>query len=234
MRPFPCQPLPRLLLPLLALVITLTLACDRTPRFQSLAIRAADGSWTETRFDHFLDAGDQFTVWVSMEGGEPERWTFDPERQMAWNRHWQGIELKPDSVFEEISDSASDLKALKAIAPPMFRRPGGSRQPVHAYLNSWTWFDTEDAFFVEKRGKRGLVAWILAKRQGDETTVEPHILLRFELNPENLTQKLTHLVLTCYDPPSQRDLVVMGRENSDTDWLPIENGSRIWRICSGK
>ena len=224
----------RLLVPLLALLLTLTVACDRTPRFQSLAIKASDGTWTETQFDRFEEAGDQFTVWISSKGGAAKRWTFDPERQLAWNKDWQPMEVEAGSVLEEISDSGADLRALKAVAPPMFRGPGGSGQPGHAYLSNWTWFDNEDAFFVEKRGKSGLVAWVMTKRPGDEILIEPHALLRFELNPENMTQKLTHLVITCYDPASQRDLVVMGRENSDTDWLPIEKGGRIARVCSGK
>ena len=222
-----------LLLSLLPLLLALSLACDRPPRFQSLAIKTSDGTWTEARFDRFEEAGDQFSVWISTKGHAARRWTFDPERHLAWNMDQQPMELEAESVLEEISDSGADLKALKAVAPPMFRGTGGSGQPGHAYLSSWTWFDTEDAFFVEKRGKFGLVAWIMTKRPGNETLFEPHALLRFELNPENMTQKLTHLVLTCYDPASQRDLVVLGRENSDTDWLPIEKGGRIARICSG-
>lgn len=221
------------LLALLSLLLCLTLACDRTSRFQSLAIRAEDGTWTEARFDHFEQAGDQFTVWVSSKGSEPEAWTFDPERQLAWNHKWQPMELEAETVFEEIADSGADLKALKAIAPPMFRRTKGDRRSHQAYLDRWTWFDDTDAFFVERRDRSGLVAWVMSRSPGNEMLAEPHTLLRFELSLENNAQKLTHLVITCYDPDSQRDLVVMGRENADTDWLPIERGGRIARICSG-
>ena len=228
------QPLTRLIGPLLALFLTLAVACDRTPRFTSLAIKASDGTWTEARFDNFEEAGDQFTVWVSLKGREAEPWTFDPERQQAWNKKWQPMDLEAETVFGELSDSGADLKALKPIAPPMFRRRGGAGLPSLAYLSSWTWFDQEDAFFVEKRDRYGVVAWIMTKRPGDETLIEPHALLRFVLNPTDRTQRLTHLVLTCYDPARQRDLVVLGRENTDTDWLPIVKGGRIERVCSGK